>query len=67
MGTFSEKKYVKKKLLMKVGLLVQYSSQNFLKDSTNFQHWIKNDFENQNFELFEEVLHNFGMSDGDII
>ena len=28
---------------------------------------LKNDFENQNFEMFEEVVHNFGKSDGDII
>ena len=26
-----------------------------------------NDFQNQNFEMFEEVVHNFGKSDGDII
>ena len=24
-------------------------------------------FENQNFEMFEKVAHNFGKSDGDII
>ena len=49
---------------MKVGLLNQYSSQkkNLVKDST-----LKNDFESQNFEMFEEVVHNFGKSDGDII
>ena len=28
---------------------------------------MKNDFEYQNFEMFEEVVHNFGKSDGDII
>ena len=28
---------------------------------------MKNDFENQNSEMFEEVDHNFGKSDGDII
>ena len=28
---------------------------------------LKNDFENQNFEMFDEVDHNFGKSDGDII
>ena len=28
---------------------------------------LKNDFENQNFEMFEKVAHNFGKSDGDII
>jgi hypothetical protein len=28
---------------------------------------LKNDFENQNFEMFEEVVHTFGKSDGDII
>ena len=28
---------------------------------------LKNYFENQNFEMFEEVFHNFGKSDGGII
>ena len=28
---------------------------------------LKNDFENQNFEMFEEVVHSFGKSAGDII
>ena len=28
---------------------------------------LKNDFDNQNFEMFKEVVHNFGMSDSDII
>ena len=27
----------------------------------------KNDFESTNFDMFEEVVHNFGKSDGDII
>ena len=27
---------------------------------------LKNDFENQNFEIFAEVVHNFGKSDDDI-
>ena len=27
---------------------------------------LKNDFENQNFEMFEEVVHNFGKSDSDL-
>ena len=27
---------------------------------------LKNDFENQNFEMFEKVVHNFGTSDSDI-
>ena len=28
---------------------------------------LKNDFENQNSEMFEEAIHNFGKSDDDII
>ena len=28
---------------------------------------LKNDFENQKFEMFEEVVHNFGKSESDII
>jgi hypothetical protein len=35
----------------------------FLKDLTKF----KNDFENQNFVMLEEVVHNFGKTDSDII
>ena len=27
----------------------------------------KNDFESTNFDMFEEVVHNFGKSDGDMI
>ena len=27
----------------------------------------KNNYENQNFVRFEEVVHNFGKSDGDIM
>ena len=28
---------------------------------------LKNEYENQNFEMFEEVIHNFVKSDSDII
>ena len=28
---------------------------------------LKKDFESQNFTIFEEVVHNFGRSDDDII
>ena len=28
---------------------------------------LKNDFENQNFDVFKKVVHNFGKSDDDII
>ena len=28
---------------------------------------LKNDFENMNFAIFEEVVHNFGRSDDDMI
>ena len=28
---------------------------------------LKNDFENQKFEMFEKVVHSFGKSDSDII
>ena len=28
---------------------------------------LKNDFENQNFDMFEKVVHNFGKSAGDSI
>ena len=44
-----------------VGLLVQ-NSERFRQYSTT-----KNDFENQKFAIFEEILNNFGMSDDDMI
>ena len=28
---------------------------------------LKNDFENQNVDIFDKVVHNFGKSDDDII
>ena len=28
---------------------------------------VKNDFERQNFEIFDEVVHNFGRDDDDMI
>ena len=28
---------------------------------------LKNDFENQNFDIFDKVVHTFGKSDDDII
>ena len=44
----------------------------FFKDSFFLERFdqfltLKNVFENPNFEIFEEVFHNFGKSDGDII
>ena len=53
--------------LVKVGLLVQYSSQKFFLERFDQFSTLKNDFENQNFEMFLEVVHNFGKSDGDIV
>ena len=56
-------KFFEKKI--KFGLLVQYSSP-FLERFEQFS-TMKNDFENQNFEMFEQVVHNSGKSDDDII
>ena len=70
LGTFLENKVLlKSKFLenVKVGLLVKYSSQK--KNSERFD-WIlvlKNDFEGQNLAIFDEVAHNFGRSDNDMI
>ena len=49
-----------KHFLLKVGL--KEKMERFDQSST-----LKNDFENQNFEMFKEVVYNFGKSDGDII
>ena len=45
---------------MKVGLLFQYPP---VKKMERFDQFLtqKNDFESQNFEMFEEVVHNFDM------
>ena len=53
--------------LIKVGLLVKYSSKNFFLEIFDHFLTLKNDFENQNFEMFEEVVHNFGKFGGEII
>ena len=69
---FRKKKYFinlsfQKHLLIKVDLLVKYSSQK--KKSERFGWFLmpKNDFESTNFANFEEVVHNFGRSDDDMI
>jgi hypothetical protein len=53
--------------LLKVGLLLQYCSKKKKLERFDQFSTLKNDFENQNFEMFEEVVHNFGKSDGAII
>jgi hypothetical protein len=40
--------------------------KNFFGERFNQFSTLKNDFENQNFEMFEKVVHIFGNSDGDI-
>ena len=57
---FAEIRYFKnqnfqKHVLLKVGHLVQYSSKNFFKERLDKFSTLKNYFESQNFELFEEV------------
>jgi hypothetical protein len=64
---FKNPNFQKKKNLIKVGLPVQYSTQRFFFERFNQFSTFKNDFENQNFEMFEEVVHNFSKSDGDTI
>ena len=60
-------KVFKKNSFIKVDLLVKYSSQK--KSSERFGWFLmpKNDFESTNFANFEEVVHNFGRSDDDMI
>jgi hypothetical protein len=53
--------------LIKVGLLIKYfSKKNFLERFDQFK-TLKNDFETQNFEIFDKVIHSFGKSDDVII
>ena len=47
---------------IKVDLLVKYSSQ-----KKKIRKMPKNDYESTNFTNFEEVVHNFGKSDNDMI
>ena len=53
--------------LLKIGLLVQifFLKEFFLKGFDQFS-TMKNNFENQNFDMFEEVAYNFGKPDSDI-
>ena len=69
---FQKTKYFKnqrfqKISFIKVDLLVKYFSQKkkFRKICLIFD--AKNDFESTNFANFEEVVHNFGRSDDDMI
>ena len=67
LGTFFENNVHQKISFIKVDLLVKYSSQK--KNSERFGWFLmpKNYFESTNFANFEEVVHNFGRSDDDMI
>ena len=74
LGTFLENKVCISKIkvfkniyLLKVGLLIQYSSKHFFILERFDQFSTLKMTENQNFDMFEEVVHNFGKSEGDII
>ena len=43
------------------------SSKNLFLERLDQFSTMKNDFENQNFEMFEKNVHNFGKSDSDIV
>ena len=45
----------------------KYSSQNFFFGKIRPIFNTENDFDSTHFEMFEEVFHNFGKSDGDMI
>ena len=64
---FLKSKFSKTFFLIKVGLLVQYISKNFFLERLDQFLTQKNDFESMNFEMFKEVVHNFGKSDDDMI
>jgi hypothetical protein len=48
-----------KQYVIKVGLLVQYSSKETILERFDQLSTLKNYLENQNFEMFEEVVRNF--------
>ena len=67
MGTFLENTVFKNQnfekkqhFLLEFGLLVKYSSEGKKWERFDQFSTLKNDFANQNFEMFEEVVHNFG-------
>ena len=66
-GHIFRKQKFQKNSFIKVDLLVNYSLQK--KKSERFGWFLmpKNDFESTNFANFEEVVHNFGRSDDDMI
>ena len=47
-------------LLLPTSVLVKYSSQNFFPGKIKPKIIQRNDFESTDFEMFEEVVHNFG-------
>ena len=72
LGTYLENKVLRNQSFQKISFLKGlYPSLIFFteKKSERF-HWflmLKNDFESTNFAIFEEVVHNFGRSDDDMI
>ena len=54
----------KKKFIKTRSLTPIFFNKNFFERFNQFS-MMKNDFENQNFETFQEVVHNFGKSDSD--
>ena len=71
LGTFLEIKYFKNQNIQNIFFIKNWSSSPifFKKKMERFNQFskLKNDFENKNFEIFEEFVHNFGKSDGEII
>ena len=48
-------------------LLIKYSSLKFFLERFDQFLMLKNDFENQNFVIFDKVVHNFGKTGDEII
>ena len=68
LGTFLENKVFKKSKFSKTFFIKSWSSSPiFFKEILFGKIRLIFNTENQNFEMFEEVVHNFGKSDGDII
>ena len=61
-------RYLHIKYFKNRAFLIHFLLKKFSQYSILFQFLaMKNYFENQNFEMFEEAVYNFGKSDGDII
>ena len=64
---FRNQSTLKIKVFKRDDFLVKYSSQKRKSERFNWFLMPKNDFESTNFANYEEIIHNFGRSDDEMI